>query len=114
MDCGLPIPFVHGISQARTLDWVAISSSRDFPNLGIEPASLTPQAYSLPLSHLGSPRQGEGAPNLFQQCILGKEVRSRKREGTNCKFPFNRSEKSAKASDSAATSYLILIYFKTT
>ena len=26
--CSLPVFFVHGISQARTLEWVAISSSR--------------------------------------------------------------------------------------
>ena len=28
MDCSLPGSFVHGISQARTLEWVAISFSR--------------------------------------------------------------------------------------
>ena len=28
MDCSLPISSLHGIFQARTLDWVAISSSR--------------------------------------------------------------------------------------
>ena len=28
MDCGLPGPPVHGISQARILEWVAISYSR--------------------------------------------------------------------------------------
>ena len=28
---------VHGIIQARVLEWVAISSSRDLPNPGIEP-----------------------------------------------------------------------------
>ena len=28
MDCSLPGSSVHGISQARTLEWVAISSSR--------------------------------------------------------------------------------------
>jgi len=28
LDCSLPGCFVHGISQARTLEWVAISSSR--------------------------------------------------------------------------------------
>ena len=33
---GSPIP---GILQARTLEWVAISSSRDLPNLGTEPTS---------------------------------------------------------------------------
>ena len=30
---------VHGISQARTLEWVAISSSRDLPDSGTVPAS---------------------------------------------------------------------------
>ena len=31
---------VHGILQARILEWVAISSSRDLPKPGIEPLSL--------------------------------------------------------------------------
>ena len=30
----------HGISQARILEWAAISSSRDLPDPGIEPGSL--------------------------------------------------------------------------
>ena len=30
---------VHGIYQARILEWVAILSSRDLPDPGIEPAS---------------------------------------------------------------------------
>ena len=34
-------PSVHGISQAKTLEWVAISSPGDLPNLGIEAASPT-------------------------------------------------------------------------
>ena len=29
MDCSLPGSSVHGISQARILEWVAISSSRE-------------------------------------------------------------------------------------
>ena len=33
MDCSLPGSTVHGISQARILDWVAISFSRG-PSLG--------------------------------------------------------------------------------
>ena len=32
-------PLVHGIFQARILEWIAISYSRDLPNPGIEPAS---------------------------------------------------------------------------
>ena len=38
-DCSPPGSSVHGILQARTLEWVAISSSGDLPNPGIELAS---------------------------------------------------------------------------
>ena len=41
MDCSLPGSSVHGISQARVLEWGAIAFSM--------------QAHSLPLSHQGSP-----------------------------------------------------------
>ena len=47
-NCGLPDSSVHGISQARTLGWVAISSSGNLPDTGIEPGSLALQADSLP------------------------------------------------------------------
>ena len=40
MDCSPPGSSVHGILQARILEWVAISFSRDLPDPGIEPASL--------------------------------------------------------------------------
>ena len=49
---------VDGISQARNMEWVATSSSRDLPNPEIKPASLISpawQVYSLPLRHQGSP-----------------------------------------------------------
>ena len=39
MDCSPPGSSVHVIFQARILEQVAISFSRDFPDLGIEPAS---------------------------------------------------------------------------
>ena len=39
MDCSSPDSSVHGILQARILQWVAISSPRDLPNPGIEPSS---------------------------------------------------------------------------
>ena len=39
MDCSPPGSSVHGIFQARTLEWVAISSSRGFPEPEMEPAS---------------------------------------------------------------------------
>ena len=48
MDHSLPGSFVHGILQARILEWVAMPSSRDLPNPRIEPRSPTLQADSLP------------------------------------------------------------------
>ena len=50
MSCSLPGSSVHGIHQARILEWVSISFSRDLPDPGIEPrSSLNPlQADSLP------------------------------------------------------------------
>ena len=39
MDWSPPGSSVHGIFQARILEWVAISSSGDVPNPGMEPAS---------------------------------------------------------------------------
>ena len=39
---------VHGILQARILEWVAIPSPGDRPNPGIEPKSPTLQVDSLP------------------------------------------------------------------
>jgi len=42
MDCSLPGSFIHGILQARTLEWIwPFSPSGDLPDPGIEPASLT-------------------------------------------------------------------------
>ena len=51
MDCSPPGSSVHGISQARILEGVAISFSRGSSWL----RSPALQADSLPLSHLGSP-----------------------------------------------------------
>ena len=48
MDCSLPGSSVHGISQARILEWIAISYSRDLPKAGIKPGSFEVQADSLP------------------------------------------------------------------
>ena len=44
MDYSLSGSSVHGISQARTLEQVAISHSRDLPDPGIEPMSLASPA----------------------------------------------------------------------
>ena len=59
MDCSPPGCSLHGIFQARTLEWVAISSSRGSsrPNPGIRrvtPVSLALEVDSFPLSRQGS------------------------------------------------------------
>jgi len=46
---------VHGILEARILEWVTMPSSEDLPNPGMEPRSPALQADSLPLRHQGSP-----------------------------------------------------------
>ena len=40
MDCSPPGSSVHGILQARILEWVAMPSSRESSNPGIKPMSL--------------------------------------------------------------------------
>ena len=60
MDCSLPGSSVHGILQARILEWVAVSSSRgsfqprDWTRISY--VSLHWQAVSLPLTPPGKPR----------------------------------------------------------
>ena len=53
-DCSPPGSSVHGMLQARIMEWVAISSSRDLPD------RLYWQVDSLPVSHPGT---------LYTQCI---------------------------------------------
>ena len=53
-DCSLPGSSVHGISQARTLEEVAISFSRDLPHTGAEPASPTLTSESFTTEPPGS------------------------------------------------------------
>ena len=48
IDCSLPGSSVHGILQARILDWVAMPPLGNLPNPGIEPGSPALQADSLP------------------------------------------------------------------
>ena len=70
MDCSLPVSSVQGIFQARTLEWIAISSSRGFsqPRDQIHVFRLLHwQAGSLPLRHWGSP---------ISTCCCGCEVAS--------------------------------------
>ena len=87
---------VHGILQARILEWVAKPSSRGSPNLRIKPTSLmspalaggffttspiweAPQrwlgAYTVSSTGLGSRKQqAEGVPVLCNSVSLGRQM----------------------------------------
>ena len=54
MDCSPPGSSVGGISQARILEWVAISFSGDLPDTRVEPTLPAYQADSLSFIYLGS------------------------------------------------------------
>ena len=47
VDCGLLGPSVHGITQARILEWVAIPSPGDLTDLETEPQTPTLHAEDL-------------------------------------------------------------------
>jgi len=57
MDCSPPGSSVHGVSQARILEWISILISRgsSWSREGLNPHLLHWQMNSLPLSHLESP-----------------------------------------------------------
>ena len=61
MDCSLPGSSVHGISQARILEWVAMSSSRG----SSQPRDQTLVSYTYLHWHVGSlPLAPSGKPRL--------------------------------------------------
>ena len=72
VDCSPPASSVHGILQARILEWAAISSSGGLPTQGSKSCLLCLllwQAVSLPLETSGKPR---GKINLTELiCSLG-------------------------------------------
>ena len=75
MDCSLPGSSVHGILQARILEWVAIPFSGDLPNPGIAPRSPTLQEDSLPCEPPGKPKNtGMGSLSLLQGIFPAQEL----------------------------------------
>ena len=77
VDCSPPGSSVHGILQARVLEWVAIfPSPGDLSNPGIELASTALQADSLPLSH-------QGSPHTKRRNLIRRNCQSRRRNERN-------------------------------
>ena len=60
---------VHGILQARIMEWAAIPFSGDLPNPGIKPRSPALQAGSLPPEPLGKHTELTSKSVLFSKSI---------------------------------------------
>ena len=63
MDYSPPLSSLHGILQARILEWLPYSPPRDLPDPGIKPTSLMSPAVAvgpLPLAPPGKPISGFG------------------------------------------------------
>ena len=65
-----PRDSVHGILQARILEWVPIPSSGDLPNPGIEPESPALQADSLPCEPPEKPKKRREEQDLCVSYLL--------------------------------------------
>ena len=75
MDCSPPGSSVHGILQARILEWVAMPTSGDLPNLGIKPRSPALQVDSLPSELPRKPvNTGVGGLSLLQGIFLTQKL----------------------------------------
>ena len=96
MDCSPPGSSVHGILQARILEWAAISSSRG----SFQPRDrmcllclLHWQANSLPLSHLGIPTTqavcDRKAPFKCKGQLTGKKQKTKLVWGRDSLVGFN-------------------------
>ena len=71
MDCRLPGSSVHGILQARILEWVAIPFSRwSFSSPGSNPSRLHCRQILYCLSHQGSPNLTLFNKNKFSLSLL--------------------------------------------
>ena len=66
---------VHGILQARILEWVAVPFSRDLPNPGIKSRSPALRVDSLPAEPQGkSKNTGVGSLSVLQRIFQTQEL----------------------------------------
>ena len=78
-DCSLPGSSVHGISQARMLEWVAISSSRGTSHPGIGPLSPASPALAggsfttVSPGYIRRTEEGKSSPRLGTCCEISHD-----------------------------------------
>ena len=103
MDCSPAGSSAHGISQARILEWVVISSPGDLPHPGIKPTSPALQADSLPLSHRGSYSHHEMKDLSHKRTIEANSTELEKNSDVGnlfllCSLPVPRTSHAAESS----------------
>ena len=79
MDCSPPGTSVHGVFQARILEWVAIPFSRDSPEPGIElrsPALQANSSHSEPPGKLTPHKDVQSLPILSPRLYLPSHLLS--------------------------------------
>ena len=74
MDCSLLGSSVHGISQAKILEWVAFLSPGSLPDPGIKPGRLPCMQILYCLTHQGSP---QGVLGFDLMCFFCSSIPSR-------------------------------------
>ena len=70
MDCSLPGSSVHGILQARIVEWAAIPPPGDLSNLGAETTSPALQADCLPTEPPGKPKTQHSQINVLKMAMM--------------------------------------------
>ena len=65
MDCSSPGSSVHGISQAKILEWVPFPLPGDLPDPGIEPASYSAGDPALAGRVFTTSATQEAHPNIY-------------------------------------------------
>ena len=93
---------VHGILQARILEWVVFPFSRDLPNPGIEPRSPTLQGGPVPA-------EPQGKPNTSK--VMLKILQARLQQYVNRELPNVQAgfRKGTGTRDQIATNILLII-----
>ena len=72
MDCSLPGSSIHGIFQARVLEWGAIAFSESHCRVWVKMFSPIERAkLCLPASHL--PQKEDFPSERAQECVVGSE-----------------------------------------
>ena len=77
--CSLPGSFIHGVLQARILEWVAISSSWGSSHPGTKPTSLMSPALAGRFFTTSASWEAQHMPyNHDYQSLINKNVEKRK------------------------------------